>query len=91
MKIRADIPPITRQNTKNPSLMLSLVSESESQGSGLQLQYTSPPPESRMMTATLITANVNGTRKSSPYVFASILARKSIAPERTSAIKRGGK
>ncbi len=38
IKISADMPPITRQNTKIPWLMLSAVSENESQDAGLQLQ-----------------------------------------------------
>jgi hypothetical protein len=89
MNIRADIPPITRQNTKKPSLILSLVSERDNQESGFQLQYTSPPPERRTITMTLMTEKMKGTMKSSPYVFPSILAKKRIAPERTIAIKRG--
>ena len=70
------------------SLILSLVRESENQETGFQLQYTSFPPESSIITATLMTANEKGTMKSPRYVLASILARNRIAQERTIAMKR---
>jgi hypothetical protein len=89
MKISADIPPMTLQNTKMPWLRLSRVTESESQGNGSQLQYTSFPPDRRIITRTLMTANQNGTIKSSAYVFISTLARRIIAQDNRTAIKRG--
>ena len=65
INIMADIPPITRQKTNIPWLILSRVMDNENDGRRFQLQNTSCPPEMRMIPATLMIANQRGTTKSS--------------------------